>query len=77
MKATIKGEKLAVLIDTAVLEKTADMKEQRDVIEEGEAYDLWTIAIKALESLSGSEIVENVSPEFLCFITDCYKELRD
>ena len=37
----------------------------------------WTIAIKALESLSGADIVENVSPEFLCFITDCYKELRD
>lgn len=72
-----KGEKLAVLIDTAVREKTADMKEQRNVIEEGEAYDLWTIAIKALESLSGADIVENVSPEFLCFITDCYKELRD
>ena len=77
LKATIKGEKLAVLIDTAVREKTADMKEQRNVIEEGEAYDLWTIAIKALESLSGADIVENVPPEFLCFITDCYKELRD
>ena len=52
LKATIKGEKLAVLIDTAVREKTADMKEQRNVIEEGEAYDLWTIAIKALEVLA-------------------------
>ena len=44
LKATIKGEKLAALIDTAIREKTADMKEQRDVIEEGEAYDLWRMS---------------------------------
>ena len=72
LRTTVKGPEFVKLIDTAVAV-------QMDVIEKQKAEqgsDIRNAAICVLRSLGGKCIVENVSPEFLCFLMDCYGELK-
>ena len=42
-----------------------------------EAKEARAMAIRAVGSISGKLTVENISPELLIFLTDCYRALRN
>lgn len=70
LRTRIEGRMLSDLIDTAVAERVEVMKSRQGDVEFNRKI------IKALEQVDGKMIVQSMSPEFLCFFTDCYKELR-
>ena len=67
LQTTVKGIELIKLIDTAVAA-------QIDTIKKQTAKE---IAISSLCAIEGKHILENVSPEFLRLLMDCYGELRN
>ena len=77
LQATIKGPELIQLVDTAVAEKKKLLEEQvrNQMGQEGE-IGIRKTAIQVLSEIQGHLIVEDISPEFLCFLADCYRMLR-
>lgn len=74
-RTIIKGPELIGLIDTAV---SKQMEILRDQVAAGAAGAcLREAALQALKRIHGQLIVENATPEFLCFLMDCYRELRE
>ena len=66
LKADIDGKKLAELIDTAKAFSSAYMKERNEM----------TGVAEVIGKIDGKISVENVSVEFLCFLTDCHKAVQ-
>lgn len=73
----VEGKQLAVLIDTAVISIHNRLKEQMLSANTEEAKKARAIAIRAVGSINGKQTVENISPELLIFLTDCYRALRN
>ena len=73
LQATIKGPELIQLVDTAVAAQIDTIKKQTAK----ERPNIREIAISSLCAIEGKHILENVSPEFLRLLMDCYGELRN
>lgn len=73
----VEGDQLAVLIDTAMISIHSRLREQMLSANTEEAKEARAIAIRAVGSISGKQTVENISPELLIFLTDCYRALKD
>lgn len=75
-KQLVEGRQLEALIDTAVETIHWRLREQALSADTEEAKEARAITIQAVSSISGKKTVENVSPEFLIFLKDCYRALR-
>lgn len=73
LQTTIKGPELIQLIDTAVAAQLDTINKQSAK----EGADIREIAISSLRTVDGKHILENASPEFLCFLMDCRGALRN
>ena len=73
LQTTVKGIGLIKLIDTAVAAQIDTIKKQTAK----ERPNIREIAISSLCTIEGKHILENVSPEFLRLLMDCYGELRN
>lgn len=75
LRTVIKGPELIQLIDTAVEKQTEILK--KSVGEYAAGGGIRKTAIQALSRIHGQQIVDNATPEFLCFLMDCYETLRN
>ena len=75
LRTIIKGPELIGLIDTAVSEQMEILRDQTAAGVAGAC--IRETALQALKRIHGQLIVENATPEFLCFLMDCYRELRE
>ena len=73
LQTTVKGIGLIKLVDTAVAAQIDTIKKQTAK----ERPNIREIAISSLCAIEGKHILENVSPEFLRLLMDCYGELRN
>ena len=73
----VEGKQLAALIDTAGASIHRCLEEHMFSANTEEAKEARAMAIRAVGSISGKLTVENISPELLIFLTDCYRALRN
>lgn len=73
----VEGGQLAALIDLSIGDFRDRLEEQSLLTESDEAAEMLTAVADCLNVLNGKLAVENVSADFLTFIMECYKALRN
>lgn len=68
MQSNVDGAKFAAFIDAAVEDAIRELEKRGD--------DLSTVGVMVLRNVVGKEVVETMSPEFVGFIQDAYRNLK-
>lgn len=77
LRTEIEGAKLAALIDIAAGEVRDRLEEELITEEmEKEAVDIREVVLEVLQRIDGQKSVENMSVDFLAFLTDCYRAVK-